>query len=117
MANQSQIIWIGIAHVKTVGRAAKAGSFDGSEVYIAIRADSEEEYKHKVIAIFGLNKFQVLSLNHIENEFDIPKDLENPQSAEKIELFQRLAKGKLFSWGNFYPYGEYHFHLNKDEEE
>jgi hypothetical protein len=117
MANPSQIIWIGIAHVKKVGKASKVGNFEGAEIYIAIRADSEEEYRHKVIAVFGMNKFQVISLNYVENEFDVPKDPEDPQASEKIELFQKLARGKLFAWGNFYPFGDYHFHLNKEEEE
>ena len=112
MARGSQIIWIGIAHIKSKGPKAMVGGVNGAEAYIAIRADKEDEFVSKVTAVFGQNSFQVLGLRSIENEFDVPKDLENPQAAEKIELFKRLASGRVFAWGNFYPHGEYDFEHN-----
>ncbi|BDS14499.1 hypothetical protein [Aureispira anguillae] len=103
---KSQVIWLGFAHVKSMGLGKKVGNLEGAQTYIATRADSAEEFKHKVIAIFRQNKFQLIALDAIENEFDVPKDESDPIAAEKIELFKRLTKGNFFAWGNFYPYGE-----------
>lgn len=103
---KSQVIWIGLAHVKGLGASNKVGNLQGAQVYIAVRADNAEEFEHKAIAIFRQNRFQLLGLEAIENEFDVPKDENDPVAAEKIELFKRLTQGNFFAWGRFYPYGE-----------
>ncbi len=113
MATGNQIIWIGIAHIKSKGPKSMVGGVNGAETYIAIRAEKEDEFVSKVNAVFGQNSFQVLNLRNIENEFDVPKDMEDLKAAEKIEIFKRLASGKVFAWGNFYPYGEYKFHQDE----
>ena len=97
MARVSQVIWIGIAHVKSKGGTSRVGGVNGAEVYIAIRADKEDEFVSKVHAVFGQNGFQVIEIRNIENEFDVPKDMNNPQAAEKIELFKRLVTGRIFA--------------------
>ena len=101
---KSQVIWLGLAHVKNLGPGASVANGDGAQVYIAIRADSGEEFEHKAIAVFRQNRFQVLSVDKIENEFDVPKDETDPVAAEKIELFKRLCQGHKFAMGKFYPY-------------
>lgn len=102
-----RLIWIGLAHVKNMGLGNQIGNAEGAQVYIAIRADSAEEFEHKAIALFRQNKFQVLSMEQIENERDVPKDESDPIAAEKIALFKRFMKrNTVFAWGNFYPYGE-----------
>lgn len=103
---KDQDIWVGLAHVKNMGMNRSAVNRDGAETYIAVRASNADEYRAKVVAIFHQNKFQLLSLDKIEVEYDVPKDESDPVAAEKIELFKRLAKGALFAWGNFYPYEE-----------
>lgn len=107
MSYDKQVIWVGLAHVKNMGivnRPIASGA--GAQVHIAIRADSGEEFKHKAIAIFRKNRFQVIDLDRIESEFDIPKDTDDPIANEKIGLFESLTQGGLAAWGNFYPYGE-----------
>ncbi|WP_052596397.1 hypothetical protein [Aureispira sp. CCB-QB1] len=106
MAKKDQDIWIGLAHVKNMGVNRSVGNGDGAQTYIAIRANDAEEFEAKVIAIFRQNNFQVLSLDNVEIEYDVPKDESDPVAAEKIALFKRLATGALFAWGSFYPYGE-----------
>jgi hypothetical protein len=109
MGKNNQAIWVGFAHVKRVGMGKRLGNAEGAQVYIAIRANNADEFKHKVIGVFRQNRMQMFSLEDIESEFDIPKDEENPHPAtvEKIDLFIRLSKGNVFAWGAFYPYGEY----------
>jgi len=106
MAKKDQDIWIGLAHVKNMGANRSVASGGGAETYIAVRANNVEEFEAKVVAIFRQNNFQVLALNNVEVEYDVPKDENDPVAAEKIELFKRLANGALFVWGSFYPYGE-----------
>jgi hypothetical protein len=106
MKKKDQDIWVGLAHVKNMGVNINVANGDGAETYIATRANDTEEYEAKVVAIFRQNGLQVLSLNNIEVEYDVPKDETDPVAAEKIDLFKRLGKGALFAWGNFYPYGE-----------
>lgn len=103
---KDQDIWVGLAHVKNMGMTRDVANGDGAETYIAIRANDGVEFEAKVVAIFRQNNFQVLSLNNIEVEYDVPKDESDPVAAEKIALFKRLAKGALFAWGSFYPYEE-----------
>ena len=119
MARKSQVIWYGIAHVKKVGFSAKkVGNALGAETYIAIRAENAEEFRHKAIAVLRQNMFQLLSLNHVATQFDIPKDEENPKAEEIISLFKRLTHpGKTFAWGNFYPHGEYDFLIPPTKED
>jgi hypothetical protein len=106
MRKQEQDIWIGLAHVKNVGINRSVANGDGAETYIAIRASSADEFRAKAVAIFRQNRFQLLSLNNVEVEYDIPKEENDPVAAEKIALFERLARGALFTWGNFYPFEE-----------
>ena len=106
MANKDQDIWVGRAHVKNMGVDRSVANGDGAETYIAIRANSAEEFEAKAVAVFRQNNFQVLSLNNIEVEYDVPKEESDSVAAEKIELFKRLGRRTLFAWGNFYPYGE-----------
>jgi|VirMetMinimDraft_7_1064189.scaffolds.fasta_scaffold20907_4 hypothetical protein len=106
MKTKDQDIWVGLAHVKNMGINRSAVNRDGAETYIAVRASSADEFRAKVVAIFRQNRFQLLSLDNIEVEYDVPKDESDPVAVEKIELFKRLAKGALFVWGNFYPYEE-----------
>jgi len=106
MANKDQDIWVGRAHVKNQGVNRSVATGDGAETYIAIRANSADEFEAKVVAIFRQNKFQVLGLSEVEVEYDVPKDENDPVAVEKIELFKRLAGRVLFAWGNFYPYEE-----------
>ncbi|MCH2022110.1 MAG: hypothetical protein MK207_06470 [Saprospiraceae bacterium] len=119
MAKKSQIIWYGIAHVKKVGFSAqKIGNAMGAETYIAIRADNAEVFRYKAIAVMRQNRFQLLSLDHIRTEFDVPKDGDNPLVEEIISLFKKLSQGgKSFAWGNFYPHGEYNFFIPPIKEE
>ena len=111
MRRQEQDIWVGFAHVKNMGVNRSVANGDGAETYIAIRASSADEFKAKAIAIFRQNRFQLLNIDNVEVEYDVPKDENDPVAAEKIALFERLAKGSLFAWGSFYPYEE------QDEEE
>jgi len=104
MANKDQDIWVGRAHVKNQGVNRSVANGGGAETYIAIRANSAEEFEAKAVAIFRQNSFQVLELRDIEVEYDVPKDENDPVAAEKIELFKRLAGRVLFAWGSFYPY-------------
>lgn len=104
MARKDQDIWIGLAHVKNMGVNRSVASGDGAETYIAIRANSADEFEAKVVAIFRQNNFQVQGIKNIEVEYDVPKDETDPVAAEKIELFKRLANNALFAWGSFYPY-------------
>lgn len=106
MKRKDQDIWVGRAHVKNMGVNINVANGDGAETYIAIRSNNAQEFEAKVVAIFRQNNFQVLSLNNIEVEYDVPKDESDPVAAEKIALFKRLAKGALFAWGSFYPYEE-----------
>jgi hypothetical protein len=106
MARNDQDIWIGLAHVKNMGINRSIANGDGAETYIAIRANSADEFEAKAVAIFRKNNFQVLNIKNIEVEYDVPKDETDPVAAEKIELFKRLANRALFAWGSFYPYGE-----------
>lgn len=106
MKKKDQDIWVGLAHVKSMGANIKIANGNGAETYIAIRANTAGEFEAKVVAIFRQNNFQVLSVNKIEVEYDVPKDESDPVAAEKIALFKRLAKGALFAWGSFYPYEE-----------
>lgn len=103
---KSQIIWVAKAHVKSIRGGMAVGNAMGAEVYIAIRADNAEEFEHRARAVFQKNRLQVISINEIENEFDVPKEVENdPVAAEKVELFKRLCMvGVRFAWGKFYPY-------------
>lgn len=103
---KDQDIWVGVAHVKNMGRTRNVANGNGAETYIAIRANDAEEFKAKAIAIFRQNQFQVLGIDKIEVEYDVPKDESDPVAAEKIALFKKLATGALFAWGSFYPYGE-----------
>lgn len=103
---KSQVIWLGLAHVKNMGAGMSIANGDGAQALIAIRADSAEEFENKAIAVFRQNKMQVFSIDKIENEFDVPKDESDPVAAEKIELFKRLCVGHKFAIGKFYPYGE-----------
>lgn len=107
MSRKKQAIWVGLAHVKTMGAKLPVANGAGAQVYIAIWADSAEEFEHKAIAIFRRNRFQVMAVEHIENHYDVPQDTEDPIANEKIELFDKLAQEKgLAAWGKFYPYGE-----------
>jgi hypothetical protein len=102
-----QVIWVGLAHVKNMGGVNRPiASGMGAEVFIAIRADSGEEFEHKAIAIFRKNRFQMIAMRNIEKEFDVPKDTEDKIANEKLELFKTLAGGARAAWGNFYPFGE-----------
>lgn len=103
---KDQDIWIGLAHVKNMGRTRNIANGDGAQTYIAIRGNSAAEFEAKAIAVFRQNNFQVLSIDNIEIEYDVPKDETDPVAAEKIALFKKLASGALFAWGSFYPYGE-----------
>lgn len=106
MARKSQVIWLGFAHIKNMGAGPLIANGDGAQVFIAIRAESAEEFESRAIAIFRQNRFQVFGIDYIENEFDVPKDESNPLVAEKIELFRRLTQGHKFAMGSFYAYGE-----------
>ena len=76
-----------------------------------------EEFRHKAIAVLRQNMFQLLSIDHIANEFDLPKDEENPKVEEIISLFKRLSeRGRAYVWGNFYPHGEYDFFIPPGKE-
>ena len=104
---KSQVIWLGFAHVKRMGPGKPIGNTMGAEVYIAIRADGAEEFRHKAIAAFRQNGMQMVSIEDIETEFDVPKEDEHPNAIEKKELFVRLSQGRIFAFGPFYPYGTY----------
>lgn len=107
MAKKSQVIWLGFAHIKNMGAGPAVANGDGAQVYIAIRAESAEEFENRAIAIFRQNRFQVFGIERIENEFDVPKDETDPIAASKVALFKRLGMGHKFAMGPFYAYGEY----------
>ncbi len=107
MSGNKQMIWVGLAHVKNMGGVNRPiGNAQGAQVHLAIRADSGEEYRHKAIAIFRKNRFQVIDIERIEKELDVPKDTEDPIANEKLDLFKKMMNGGLAVFGNFYPYGE-----------
>lgn len=116
MAKKSQVIWLGFAHVKNMGAGPLVANGDGAQLFIAVRADSAEEFESRAIAIFRQNRFQVMGIEHIENEFNVPKDETNPLAAEKIELFKRLTQGHRFALGKFYAYGEKQIEPTTPEE-
>lgn len=114
---RSQVIWLGVAHVKAIGNQKRVGNPTGAEVLIAIRAENAQEFYFKSKAVFTQNRFQMLDLSQIENEFDVPKDIESEAIKEKIMLFEKLTKGSFFALGQFYPFGEHDFNPSFGDEE
>lgn len=107
MPRIKQPIWIGLAHVKTMGSRYAVANGAGAQVYIAIWANTADEFEAKAVAIFRRNNLQVLGIDHIETHEDVPHGTEDPIANEKIALFEQLSRErKMALWGKFYPYGE-----------
>jgi len=77
---------------------------DGAYVNVACIAASEALFKNQIKVVFDHHNFEIFEIEDIELATSM--EIDDEESAEKVELVNELTGGVRFAWGTFHAFDE-----------